>query len=168
MKSLKPTTIAAGAVLAIAFVGGVVFGPIITAEVAASVPGGAYEALANNGFHGDDLFSAAATYIGITADQLRTEMGTTKSMADVAVAHGKTRDGLVQALTTADAQRIAQVVDQKGAPQGRGGGPGFGRGPGGPRVTGDPLAAAATYLGTTVADLQTKLQSGQTLAQIAN
>ena len=168
MKSLKPTTIAAGAVLAIAFVGGVVFGPSITAEVAASVPGGAYEALANNGFHGDDLFSAAATYIGITADQLRTEMGTTKSMADVAVAHGKTRDGLVQALTTADATRIAQIVDQKGAPQGRGGGPGFSRGPGGPRVMGDPLQAAATYLGTTVADLQTKLQSGQTLAQIAN
>ena len=167
MKSLKPTTIAAGAVLAIAFVGGVVFGPSITAEVAASVPGGAYEALANNGFHGDDLFSAAATYMGITADQLRTEMGTTKSMADVAVAHGKTRDGLVQALTTADATRIAQLVDQKGAPQGRPG-PGFGRGPGGPMVTGDPFQAAATYLGTTTADLRTKLQGGQTLAQIAN
>src|SRR2546428_10357389 len=148
MKSLKPTTIAAGAVLAIAFVGGVVCGPSITAEVAASVPGGAYEALANNGFHGDDLFSAAATYMGITADQLRTEMGTTKSMADVAVAHGKTRDGLVQALTTADATRIAQIVDQKGAPQCRPG-PGFGRGPGGPMVTGDPFQAAATYLGTT-------------------
>src|SRR3989442_14152054 len=150
MKSLKPTTIAAGAVLAIAFVGGVVFGPSITAEVAASVPGGAYEALANNGFHGDDLFSAAATYIGITADQLRTEMATTKSMADVAVAHGKTRDGVVQALTTADATRIAQIVDQKGAPHGHPGPgrPGFRRGPGGPMVTGDPFPTAATYLGT--------------------
>src|SRR5438132_12565146 len=103
MKSLKPTTIAAGAVLAVAFVGGVVFGPSITAEVAASVPGGAYEALANNGFHGDDLSSAAATYIGITADQLRTEMGTTKSMADVDAAPGKNRDGLVTAMSTSRA-----------------------------------------------------------------
>ena len=33
------------------------------------------------------------------------------------------------------------------------------------RVT--PLAAAATFLGTTTADLRTKLQGGQTLAQIA-
>src|SRR2546428_5588893 len=77
MKSLKPTTIAAGAVLAIAFVGGVVFGPSITPEGAASVPGGADEALANHGFHRDDLFSAAAAYLGITADQLRTAKGTT-------------------------------------------------------------------------------------------
>src|SRR2546428_6796145 len=76
MKSLKPTTIAAGAVLAIAFVGGVVFGPSITPEVAASVPGGADEALPDNRVHGDDLFSAAATCMGIYGHQLRTQMGT--------------------------------------------------------------------------------------------
>jgi ribosomal protein S20 len=35
-------------------------------------------------------------------------------------------------------------------------------------VTGDSEAAAATYLGTTQADLETKLRAGQTLAQIAN
>src|SRR6267143_1711446 len=45
------------------------------------------------------LFTAAATYIGITEAQLRTEVGTDKSLADVAVAHGKTRDGLIQTLT---------------------------------------------------------------------
>src|SRR2546427_258997 len=91
MKSLKPTTIAAGAVLAIAFVGGVVFGPSITAEVAASGPGGAYEALANNGFHGDDLFSA-------TAD-LRTKLQGGQTLAQIANAtSGKSRDGLVKAL----------------------------------------------------------------------
>ena len=33
---------------------------------------------------------------------------------------------------------------------------------------GDELATAASYLGTTVAELQTQLQSGKTLAQIAN
>jgi hypothetical protein len=119
-------------------------------------------------------FTAAATYIGITEAQLRTELGTDKSLADVAVAHGKTRDGLIAALTAAQQQDIATLVDQKGIgarpnpANGYGPGPGgFGRGPG-DRVTGDSLAAAATYLGATAADLQTKLRAGQTLAQIAN
>jgi hypothetical protein len=118
-------------------------------------------------------FTAAATYIGITEAQLRTELGTDKSLADVAVAHGKTRDGLIAALTAAQQQDIATLVDQKGIgarpnpANGFGPGPGFGRGPG-DRVTGDSIAAAATYLGTTEADLQTKIRAGQTLAQIAN
>src|SRR6201989_2096126 len=41
-------------------------------------------------------------------------------------------------------------------------------GPGGPGGHGDDLAAAATYLGITQADLQTQLQAGKTLAQIAD
>ena len=118
-------------------------------------------------------FTAAATYVGITETQLRTELGTDKSLADVAVAHGKTRDGLIAALTAAQQQDIATLVDQKGIgarpnpANGYGPGPGFGRGPGN-KVTGDSLAAAATYLGTTAADLETKIRAGQTLAQIAN
>ena len=118
-------------------------------------------------------FTAAATYIGITEAQLRTELGTDKSLADVAIAHGKTRDGLIAALTVAQQQEIATLVDQKGIgarpnpANGYGPGPGFGRGPG-DKVTGDSLAAAATYLGTTEAYLQTKIRAGQTLAQIAN
>jgi hypothetical protein len=120
-------------------------------------------------------FTAAATYIGITEAQLRTELGTDKSLADVAVAHGKTRDGLIAALTAAQQQDIATLVDQKGIgarpkpANGYGPGPGgFGRGPGGRNVIGDSEAAAAAYLGTTEADLATKLRAGQTLAQIAN
>ncbi len=97
-------------------------------------------------------FTAAATYIGITEAQLRTELGTDKSLADVAVAHGKTRDGLIAALTAAQQQDIATLVDQKGEHI----------------VFEDSLGAAATYLGTTTADLQTKIRAGQTLAQIAN
>jgi len=118
-------------------------------------------------------FTAAATYIGITEAQLRTELGTGKSLADVAVAHGKTRDGLIAALTAAQQQDIATLVDQKGIgarpnpANGFGPGPGFGRGPG-EKVTGHPEEAAATYLGTTEADLETKIRAGQTLAQIAN
>jgi hypothetical protein len=119
-------------------------------------------------------FTAAATYIGITEAQLRSELGTDKSLADVAAAHGKTRDGLIAALTAAQQQDIAALVDQKGVgarpnpANGFGPGPGFGRGPGGGYVIGDTHAAAATYLGTTEADLETKLRAGQTLAQIAN
>jgi hypothetical protein len=121
----------------------------------------------------NSYFTAAATYIGITEAQLRTELGTDKSLADVAIAHGKTRDGLIAALAAAQQQQIATLVDQKGIgagpnpANGYGPGPGFGRGPG-DKVTGDSLAAAATYLGTTEADLQTKIRAGQTLAQIAN
>src|SRR5438309_11356450 len=108
------------------------------------------------------VFAAAASYIGITEAQLRTELGTDKSLADVAVAHGKTRDGLIQALMTAAQANITTLVDQKGI--------GAQRGPGGPGfdVRFDSLAAAATYLGISQTDLQTKVQSGQTLAQIAD
>src|SRR5438093_6101985 len=118
-------------------------------------------------------FTAAATYIGITEAQLRTELGTDKSLADVAIAHGKTRDGLIAALTAAQQQNIATLVDQKGIgarpnPANRyGPGPGLGRGPGDRNVIGDSEAAAATYLGMTTADLETKMRAGQTLAQIA-
>jgi hypothetical protein len=113
----------------------------------------------NNGGAKTDYLSAAATYIGITVDQLRTELGTDKSLADVAVAHGKTRDGLIQALVTASQTSITTLVDQKGI--------GAQRGPGDRGVIGDQLSVAATYLGTTTDDLRTKMQAGQTLAQIA-
>src|SRR5207247_11236839 len=43
------------------------------------------------------VFTAAATYIGITEAQLRTELGTDKRLAHVAGAHGKTRRGPTQA-----------------------------------------------------------------------
>jgi hypothetical protein len=116
------------------------------------------------------LFAAAASYIGITEAQLRTELGTDKSLADVAVAHGKTRDGLIQALLAAEQQDIATLVDRKGV--GARPNPGPGRPGLGPvpafRLGQDPLGAAATYLGTTTADLQTKIRAGQTLASIAN
>jgi hypothetical protein len=134
--------------------------PDVSGAVGSALAGAWMNSAQNGGLHGSDLFSAAATYIGISADELRTELGTDKSLTDVAVAHGKTRDGLVQALVAADAQKIETLVDQKGI--------GAQRGPGGVSVIGDQLAAAATYLGVSTADLQTKLQSGQTLAQVAD
>ena len=167
MKLDPAKTLVTAGVLALGLSGGVAmaaYGPDITTSVTSAL-GGPTANLADNGPHGADLYTAAATYIGITVDQLRTELGTTKSLADVAIAHGKTRDGLIQALMAAEQTNITTLVDQKGAPQGRGpGGPG---GPGERGVIGDSFAAAATYLGTTTADLRTKTQAGQTLAQIA-
>ena len=125
----------------------------------AAVVSGQNTTAQNNGVGHTDYLSAAATYIGITVDQLRTELGTDKSLADVAIAHGKTRDGLIQALVTASQTSITTLVDQKGI--------GAQRGPGDRGVIGDQFAVAATYLGTTTDDLRTKMQAGQTLAQIA-
>src|SRR3989442_7338814 len=164
MKLDPAKTLVTAGVLALGLSGGVAmaaYGPDITTSVTSAL-GGPTANLADNRPHGADLYSTAATYIGITVDQLRTELGTTKSLADVAVAHGKTRDGLIQALMAAEQTNIATLVDQTGAPQGRGPG-----GPGERGVIGDSFAAAATYLGTTTADLRTKMQAGQTLPQIA-
>ena len=163
MKLDPAKTLITAGVLALGLSGGVAtaaYAPDITTSVAA-VFNNTGANTGDNGPHGADFFSAAATYIGITVDQLRTELATDKSLADVAVAHGKTRDGLIQALMTAEQTNISNLVDQKGIGAQRGpGGPGFG-------VRLDSLAAAASYLGISQADLQTKLQSGQTLAQIA-
>ena len=164
MKLDPAKTLVTAGVLALGLSGGVAmaaYGPDITTSVGSAISGPT-ASLADKGPHGADVYSAAATYIGITVDQLRTELGTDKSLADVAVAHGKTRDGLIQALMAAEQTEITALVDQKGAPQGRGPG-----GPGDRGVIGDSLTAAATYLGTTTADLRTKMQAGQTLAQIA-
>src|SRR5205823_1732893 len=160
--------IAAGAALLLS--GGVAaaaLGPSNVGNVVmSSLPGDITLAVNNHaGIGGANLLTTAATYIGVTEDQLRTELQSGKSLADVAVAHGKTRDGLIAALTQAATAEITTLVDTKNPfpprPSGR---PGF---PGGFRVEGNDLAAAATYLGTTEADLRTKLQGGQTLAQIA-
>jgi hypothetical protein len=53
---------------------------------------------------------AVTDYIGITDQQLRTEMQPGKSLADVAVAHGKTCDGLKAALTAATKTRLDTAV----------------------------------------------------------
>ena len=134
------------------------YAPDLASNLAAAVSGPSTNTQNNGGAH-TDYMSAAAAYIGITVDQLRTELGTDKSLADVTVAHGKTRDGLIQALVTASQSSITTLVDQKGI--------GAQRGPGDRGVIGDQLSVAATYLGTTTDDLRTKMQAGQTLAQIA-
>jgi hypothetical protein len=132
------------------------------------------------GGRGVDL-NGAATTIGITVTQLQQELAT-KSLADVATAHGKnpsdvatalknaahqridqdvtdgrlTADQAAQAKQQAD-QRIDQMMTQVGPPNHQGSGPrGFGRN----------LDAAAAAIGIPVAQLQQELP-GKTLTQVA-
>ena len=180
MKNVERALIATGVALVLS--GGIASAAILSSsaqaagvgadtQLAARIGGNPTGLADNGGRGGADLIAAAATYIGIPAADLRSQLGAGKSLADIAVANGKTRDGLIAALVVASQQSISTLGDQKGVanPGGPGGfggpgGPGFGRGFGG---QGDPLAAAATFLGTTTAGLRTKMQGGQTLAAIA-
>jgi hypothetical protein len=63
--------------------------------------------------HHDGAFGgldAAATYLGLTEAQLRTQLESGKSLADVAKAKGKTVDGLVQALVDAAKKKLDAAV----------------------------------------------------------
>jgi F0F1-type ATP synthase delta subunit len=139
------------------------------------------------GMHGpgDDL-AAAATYLGTTTDNLLTQLRSGKTLAQVADAtSGKSASGLVAALvaheqteiaaavtagmlTQAQADQITANLTERFTDLVNGTHPDHGFGPGRPHGPGDDLAAAATYLGTTTDNLVTQLQSGKTLAQVAN
>jgi hypothetical protein len=140
-----------------------------------------------HGIRGGDDFAAAVAYLGLTAAQVQTDLAAGKTLAQIATATtGKSTDGLIAALVTHEKAEIAAKVTAGKITQAQadaiiptltasftafvnstGGGPG--RGGHGPGVGGhsDELDAAATYLGLTAADLITKVQAGQTLAQIA-
>jgi len=73
--------------------------PGIGTELAALIGGGGgVTSLAEvnaNGRGGADLIAAAATYIGIPVADVRTQLSAGKSLTDIAMANGKTRDGLI-------------------------------------------------------------------------
>ena len=134
--------------------------------VITQLPGGVAIFASNGPFGSPNTLATAATYIGVTEADLRTALQTGKTLAQIAVEHGKTRDGLIAALSAEATKQITTAVDQPGTNFGGPGGRGGPGGPGGARITNDEAAAAA-YVGTTEADLRTKQQAGQTLAQIA-
>jgi transposase-like protein len=72
---------------------------------------GAPHRFRHHGFrhHGPNL-EAAATYLGLTRAQLRNELENGKTLAQVATAHGKTADGLVQALLDAAKKKLDAAV----------------------------------------------------------
>ncbi len=62
------------------------------------------------GFHGPELFGAAATFLGVTEAELRTQLEAGKSLADVAAAEGKSVAGLEAALVDAVEKELAAAV----------------------------------------------------------
>jgi hypothetical protein len=125
---------------------------------------------------------AAADYLGISVDQLTSELRGGASLAEVANAHGKSVDGLLQVLVdaaksqldksvaagdiTVDQEQhmldglrshLADLVNSK-----------FGAEfPPPEPPLGDPIAAAADYLGLSADGLAQELQAGKSLADVA-
>ncbi len=120
--------------------------------------------------HRRGALATAADYLGVSSTQLRSELRSGKSLAQVADATaGRSEAGLIAALEAADKEKLA--ADAAALPSivtdevDRIGGPtvvhaaGHGRG----RV----LVPAASYLGVNAAQLRAQLLAGKTLAQIA-
>lgn len=162
-----------------------------TGSFVSSQAGGGTRADHGPGNGPSDELTVAANYLGVTVANLQTSLQSGKTLAQLADAtSGKSKAGLIDALVAAEKTEIAAAVtggqltqaqaDQITAtltqrftdlvngvrPDHGPGGPGGhdGHGPGG----GDELTAAASYLGLTAANLQTALESGKTLGQIAD
>jgi hypothetical protein len=132
---------------------------VIGAFVAILVVGGGV-AIADGGVAGDqDAFlNDVAKRLNVTPAALKAALkGASDDRIDAAVAAGKITKAQGDAMKARSAQGGVPFF---GGPHGDGR-PGFGhRGPG-------SLDAAAKYLGLTVTELHTQLESGKTLAQIA-
>jgi hypothetical protein len=63
----------------------------------------------HHGVRGADL-DAAASYLGLTRDELHTRLQNGDTLAEIAQAEGKSVDGLVKTLVTAEKQELAQAV----------------------------------------------------------
>jgi hypothetical protein len=65
-----------------------------------------------HGPHGDHHLGleAAAGYLGVSADELRSSLSAGKTLADVAREKGKSVDGLVAAMVSAAKERLDQAV----------------------------------------------------------
>jgi hypothetical protein len=64
----------------------------------------------HNGGHGFGHLSAAATYLGLSETELRTQLEAGKTLADVAKAQGKTVEGLVAALVADEKKELDAAV----------------------------------------------------------
>ena len=129
---------------------------------------------------GSDILTPSASFLGISVTSLEADLKAGKTLAQEAVAKGKTADTLVTAVAAAektvlDAENAAgwitddqetsllanlttQITDL------------VNNGPPVPPAArpASLLQTASTYLGVSVSDLQTDLKSGQTLASVGN
>jgi hypothetical protein len=63
------------------------------------------------GLHGGELVDSAAAYLGVSEDELRTQLSDGKSLADVAAAEGKSVAGLKAALREAAKEKLDDAVE---------------------------------------------------------
>jgi ferredoxin len=118
------------------------------------------EAVHHGGRHRGEHLEAAATALGITADELRTELEAGKTIAEVAEAQGVDIETVIDALVTdATADLRERITAMVNGDLSFGGG----RGPGG----GPKLDVVVEALGITGEELRTALQEGQSIADIA-
>ena len=136
---------------------------IVAAGVAAVAVAGAGAALAASGIvnpqqESKAVIDDAAGRLGVTPSQLSNALKQAyENRIDAAVAAGS--------ITKAQGDAMKQRIESEDYPLL--GGPGFGH-HGGPGGHGFPhLDAAAAYLGLSATELQTQLQSGKTLAEVA-
>jgi len=141
---------------------------------------------------GNGMLSSVAGFLGISATDLQTALKNGQTLAQVAQAHGKSASDLKAFLTNQlktqldqavsggkmtsqqettalnnASSRFDKLINSNLQQMGRPGRPGM-RGPGpGPGFGGPYLSTVAKTLGMQPADVRTELQSGKTLAQIA-
>jgi hypothetical protein len=164
---------------------GLVFGAGVGIAQAAQKASGSKTSAAGGRGPGPFGGAALADYLGLTAAQLRTQLESGKTLAQVATAQSKTVAGLEDAIVAearahldadvaagritaaqeatslADLEaNVDDMVNGAGPPRG---GPHGGRGHGGPF----DVAAIADYLGLTPAELRTQLDAGNSLADVA-
>jgi hypothetical protein len=115
--------------------------------------------------------ATAAGYLGVSSTQLRSELRSGKSLAEIADATaGKSEAGLIAALEAAGKERLtadaAKLPSVATAEVERVGGPSAAHTFGGGGEHGRVLATAASYLGVSAAHIRAQLLAGRTLAQI--
>jgi hypothetical protein len=140
----------------------VLAGATAAAVMAAQPPAKHVRAHSSRTRHSDrtDLLAVAAGYLGATPAQVRSELQSGKSLAEIAdTTGGKSAQGLIQTLEAAARKKLhaaaarlsARIVAKVDGHPGD-----------------DPAVHAATsYLGLTVTQLRADVRSGKTLAQVA-
>jgi hypothetical protein len=148
---------------------------VVAAAATLAVAGGAAAAVAatGNGSRGSDFLDSVAKHLGVSPQKLQDA---TKAAAVDQV----NADLAAGRITKAQADELKKRIESGDGVLGGLRGPGFGHGPGGPGFGGpggpgfagkgviaNEVAAAAKYLGLDESDLRTKLENGQSLADVA-
>jgi uncharacterized protein (DUF433 family) len=97
----------------------------------------------------------AATTIGVSPADLRQQLRSGQSIAEVAASHHVDPQTVVDALVNADKARITSRVNEKGFPRAR-------------RILRRGVQLAAKTIGVTPRELKTELRAGKSIADVAS